>query len=222
MSKEMYIDIMKFIALYTLLCNFIVICHMVDYINDSIQYQNDIYANELKDLKVTIEENLGVTVIKEYTLFKYEEIPKEEFTVSELIPLTDELQEFLYYICQSYDLDYYLVVALIDTESGFNCDAISSTKDYGLMQINEINHSWLENELLISSDFLNPYNNLMAGCYMLSEISRKYTTYNEILMVYNMGDYSANRLFNVGVYETDYTNKIYEKYYYYGGKNYVN
>lgn len=221
MSKGMYIDIMKFIVLYMLLCNFVVICHMVDYVNDSVKYQNDIYLDELKGLKVTIEENLGITVIKEYTLFKYEEIPKEEFTVSELVPLTDELQEFLYYMCRIYNLDYYLVVALIDTESYFQAEALSNG-NYGLMQINEINHSWLENELLIGNDFLNPCNNLIAGCYMLSEISQKYTTYNEILMVYNIGEAGANRLFNMGLYETDYTNKIYEKYYYYGGVNYVN
>lgn len=232
MTKEMYVDSIKFIIISTLVCNLVVVWQLLSYFNttitQSLEYKESLHTAEINQVKsdltveiVSIKNQLYLMEYKmmEYELFKYEEIPKDEFIPLD-INLSVELQEFIYYLCKYYKLDFYLIIALIEVESGFLIDVVSNN-NYGLMQINEINHNWLQNELIIGSDFLNPYNNLLAGCYMLSEISNNYNSYDEILIIYNLGELGGNRLFNQNVYETDYTRKIKEKYEDYGGKDYV-
>lgn len=219
MTKEMYLDIIKFIIMFVLLTNLVLVSQIIYYLNLKVQYQTDIYLGEFNKMQVSMEK-IGVTVIEEHTLVKFEEVLIEEFEVSDNISLSDELQEFLWYICKMYNIDYHLVLAIIDVESGFNTDVINYG-NYGLMQINEVNHKWLQDELLIGSDFLNPYNNLLSGCYFLSLIANKYDSYNEILMVYNIGESGANKLFQQNIYSTSYTNKVKEKYEFYGGVEYI-
>lgn len=212
MTKEVYVDIIKYIVMYVMLCNLTLVYPIMNYLNNMIQHQSNIYSNEFNKIHLSLEENTGV-VLTEHTIIRFEEIQATEFTVSEKIPLSDELQEFLWYICKMYNLEYHLVLAIIDIESGFNSNAVSYG-NYGLMQINEVNHKWLQDELLIGEDFLNPYNNLIAGCYMLHQINQKYDN-DKTLMVYNIGESGANKLFNQNIYSTSYTNKVLDKSDYY-------
>ena len=41
---------------------------------------------------------------------------------------------------------YALGIAMAEIETHFDADAVSSTSDYGLMQINKCNHDWLLKE----------------------------------------------------------------------------
>ena len=92
---------------------------------------------------------------------------------SDFVPLecalSDDLQEYTYYMCQAYYIDFDFVMALMFTESSFRTDVVSKTNDYGLMQINKMNHEWLSKKLGIT-DFLDPYQNMKAGCYVLSKL----------------------------------------------------
>ena len=56
--------------------------------------------------------------------------------------MPEEQQEFTYYLCTGYNLDFTLVMALIQNESSFDPSVVSATHDYGYMQINEMNHQW--------------------------------------------------------------------------------
>lgn len=123
------------------------------------------------------------------------------------IQLNEDLQQFTYYLCNEYGIEYSLVIALIERESGFKSDAIGDGVNYGLMQIHKINHSWLSEELGIT-DFLEPYQNIQAGVYMLCELFKKYENTNQVLMAYNCGETGAKRLWDRGVFETDYTKNI--------------
>ena len=131
------------------------------------------------------------------------------------VPLSAELQEYIWLLSQEYEVPYELIYALIETESSFRPNVVSSTNDYGLMQINKVNHEWLSNELGIS-DFLNPEQNILAGCYILSGHLR--ATEGDIvlaLMRYNCGAAGAKRLWSQGIYSTRYTDKVmaaYERY----------
>lgn len=219
-KSELNFDIIKFVIMYLFLTNIIFVWQITSYFNNLIESQNENYSIELSKVHDSID-SIGSNIITERTIYTYEVIPVvDEFAISEQIPLTDNLQEFVYYLCQTHGLDYHLVIAMIDVESGFDCNAISNN-NYGLMQINKINHDWILEDLTIGSDFLNPYNNVVAGCYMLSNIAKNHTSFNEILLVYNLGETGANRLFNQGIFETYYSEKVREKYYYYGGANYV-
>lgn len=121
--------------------------------------------------------------------------------------LPTEQQEFLYYICSAHHLDFALVMAVIQVESGFDTQAVSFTNDYGLMQINQINHEWLTENLGIT-DYLDPYQNIYAGVYVLRQLFERYQDVNMVLMAYNMGETGAAKLWEKGIYETDYTQEV--------------
>lgn len=133
---------------------------------------------------------------------------------SDFVPLecalSDDLQEYTYYMCQAYYIDFDFVMALMFTESSFRTDVVSKTNDYGLMQINSINHKELEDKLGIT-DLTDGYQNIRAGLYILRGLFEKYDDEAKVLMAYNMGEYGASVLWKRGVYTTSYTNKILAK-----------
>lgn len=88
------------------------------------------------------------------------------------VPMDEDLQEFIFYLSQAYGMDFTFVMALIQRESGYNPDVISKTNDYGLMQINEINHPYLQEQLGIT-DFTEPYGNVRAGMFILRKLFEK-------------------------------------------------
>jgi hypothetical protein len=123
------------------------------------------------------------------------------------IGLDAELQEYTYMLCKAYDVDFHLVMAVMQRESGYRTDVISGSNDYGLMQINKINHKRLS-EILGITDFLNPEDNIHAGVYMLSDLFDKYHDTNLVLMAYNMGEGGANKLWNMGIFTSNYAQEI--------------
>ncbi len=128
------------------------------------------------------------------------------------VPLSVELQDYIYDLCDSYDVPFELVVAVIDAESSFRADAVSATDDYGLMQINKIGHAELSEKLGIQ-DFLDPYQNVHAGIYVLSQALQ--ATDGDVvaaLMRYNCGPTGARRLWDKGVHSTAYTDKVMRLY----------
>lgn len=124
--------------------------------------------------------------------------------------LPAELQEYTYYLCEAYYIDFDFVMALMYAESSFRTDVVSDTDDYGLMQINSANHEKLTENLGIT-DFTDPYQNIRAGVYILRGLFEKYDDAAKVLMAYNMGDYGASVLWDKGVYSTTYTNKVLAK-----------
>lgn len=121
-----------------------------------------------------------------------------------------ELQEFTYYLCEAYYIDFNFAMALMYTESSFRADIVSGTNDYGLMQINAQNHAELSSALGIT-DFTEPYQNIRAGLYILRRLFEKYDEPALVCMAYNMGEYGASTLWNNGVYETSYSIKVLAK-----------
>lgn len=123
------------------------------------------------------------------------------------IELDEDVQEFIYNLSYAYNIDYSFVMGLIQAESNFKSNVISSTNDYGLMQINIKNHEWLTQKFGFT-DYLDPYQNTTAGIYILSKLFEKYKDPAKVLMAYNLGETGAKRLLENGVYETNYTNKV--------------
>ncbi len=127
------------------------------------------------------------------------------------IPLNKDEQEFLYILSKDYKISYPLLLGLIDLESSFNRDEISSTNDYGLMQINAVNHEWLKRNLEFN-DILDPYNNIRSGTFILSQLFNKYNgDETKVLMAYNMGEGGAKKLWDRGVNESAYSRRVLEK-----------
>ena len=84
-----------------------------------------------------------------------------------LINLSSDLQRYAYNMCKKYGVNYETFLALMYTESKYNPNAVSSTNDYGICQINSSNHKYLRNVLGVT-DFFNPYENIKAGVYWLA------------------------------------------------------
>ncbi|HEX2986215.1 MAG TPA: transglycosylase SLT domain-containing protein [Caproiciproducens sp.] len=126
------------------------------------------------------------------------------------VPLSHDLQNYLFNQCEDRNVQPDLVIALMDVESHYNPKLISRTNDYGLMQINICHKDFLKKELKVS-DLLDEKQNIKAGVYMLSGIVNKYSDMNQALMVYNCGESGARKLWKNGVYSTSYSRKVLAK-----------
>lgn len=128
------------------------------------------------------------------------------------VPLDDALQRYAYNLCVDYEVEEYypLVLAVMWRESEFMPTIISKTNDYGLMQINKINHKWLSSKLEIT-DFLDEEQNIHAGVYMLSLYLHKYGDIDKALMAYNLGENGAKKRWAAGTYTTNYTRTTRER-----------
>lgn len=123
------------------------------------------------------------------------------------VPLDNNLQMYISDLCDEYNVPMTIVLSLIKHESTYREDVISSTNDYGLMQINRGNHEWIMQDLGIS-DFLDPYDNVYAGIYMLSFLFENYQNEHLALMAYNMGSSKAKQLWANGTVSSNYSRKI--------------
>lgn len=153
------------------------------------------------DIKVTGNDNV-VVVDSDVEVHQYYSICVDGNTYT----LEYSLQDFLYDTCVSYGVEKYyeLFLALMFKESSYHADSVSSSDDYGLMQINICNHSTLK-ELLGVTDFLDPEDSIRCGVYMLSDFLKKYDSIAMALMAYNMGPNGAKRYWEDGIYSTQYT-----------------
>ena len=155
----------------------------------------------------TPQKTVTVTETIEVPVHESENLPQDTEVFLFDIPLSDSLQRYIYEICADEGVPVTLALAVIEHESGFNPEAVSSTDDYGLMQINAVNHGWLE-EKYRTADFLNPYQNVFCGITIIGGYIEKYGDYGKALMAYNMGDYGAQKAWENGVTSTDYSTVI--------------
>ena len=128
------------------------------------------------------------------------------------IPLSKDLQLYTYNKCVDYGIpDHYeLVLAMMWQESNYTADLVSSTNDYGIMQINSCNHSWLV-DLLGPTDFLDASDNINAGVYVISKLLIKYGDEHKALMAYNMGEHGASLNWQAGNYTSKYSRSVVAK-----------
>ncbi len=88
------------------------------------------------------------------------------------IPLSEKLQDYIWNLCQEYELSYELILALINVESEFDAKAVSYNKtSVGLFQLNKNTYPELAEELRIDNfDPFNPKHSAKAGIYYLAKI----------------------------------------------------
>lgn len=100
------------------------------------------------------------------------------------VPLTAELQETVWDACQEHNVEYELVLGLIEVESTFRTDAVSYVGCYGLMQLNP--------QYFPSN--LSPAENIQYGVAFLAEKLDQYTgDIGAALTAYNAGHDTGNR-----------------------------
>ena len=157
------------------------------------------------------------TVVKEpYDIFTKEgrAIVREyakPFEYRKEIPLDEDTQEYIYYLANAYSIEPMFVTALIEKESTYQPDLVSSTNDYGYMQVNGINKEWLGTDLGVDN-LLDPEQNIYAGVYILQMLFEKYEDPSLVLMAYNMGEAGAKKLWEKGIYESNYSRGVLDIY----------
>jgi soluble lytic murein transglycosylase-like protein len=169
------------------------------------------YEVKVSTLSTELQNCQRVLSIAEETLHIIQSPITYERTAAPLydIALSQELQTFTYDMCRLYGIEehYELILAVMWHESNFDAAAISSTDDYGLMQINKCNHKE-PREILGVVDFLDPESSITCGVHIFSNILRKYDDYNQVLMVYNMGQSGAARAWGRGIYKSVYSSEV--------------
>lgn len=110
------------------------------------------------------------------------------------IPLDRELQQYLYDMCRQRNLDYKMVLAVIQHESSFNSEALGGGANYGLFQINSCHHKPLSAALKTDNAPFDPKTNINWGTYLLSRLYDKYSGQYQgeeltraVLSAYNKG-----------------------------------
>ena len=109
------------------------------------------------------------------------------------VPLSKDLQNHIFELCDLYEVEPVIVIAMIGKESDYNASAVGdSGHAFGLMQVQP---RWHEEriESLGVDDLLNPYQNVLVGIDYLAELFDRGNSLEWVLMAYNGGFAHADR-----------------------------
>lgn len=98
-----------------------------------------------------------------------------------------DYSEYVEKYSQEYNVDKYLVYAIIKNESKFNSKAISEKQAKGLMQIMEETGEEIANKLSIENKLYDEETNIRLGIYYLAELIERYDYYLLAVAAYNAG-----------------------------------
>jgi soluble lytic murein transglycosylase-like protein len=135
------------------------------------------------------------------------------------VPLSEDLQRYIWQQAEVKNVSYALVLAVIQVESQYQSDALSDTADYGLMQLNKYTTlRWLAKETNIQDfDAMNPYHNVTAGIWYLAYLrdywAKHYPdeqTFTMTLLSYHLGTEGAREYVKRYGYDSEYVQKVYQ------------
>lgn len=146
-------------------------------------------------------------------------------------------EKFVTKYCEQYEVDQYLIYAMIKQESNFEPDVVSIDKARGLMQLTEPTFDWVKGKLedddtITFDDMFDPETNIRYGVYLVSYLDKKFATdtIDNIVIAYHAGmnitskwlaneEYSSDgkNLDAIPYKDTEFHLKKVKKYY----KNYV-
>lgn len=108
---------------------------------------------------------------------------------------------------EQYDLDPYLVLAVINVESRFRHEAVSPKNARGLMQITGKTGEWIAEKLQIADyseeKLFHPQTNIMMGCWYLSTLYQEFGDLDLMLAAYNAGSGNVSQWLKNNKYSID-------------------
>ena len=109
---------------------------------------------------------------------------------------------------KKYEIDPYLVVAIIKNESRFNPDAVSKKDARGLMQIAPITGEWISEKLKITNYFedmlFQPELNIRFGIWYLNVLKQEFGDNIELIIAgYNAGNGNVKKWLGDSRYSRD-------------------
>lgn len=109
------------------------------------------------------------------------------------VPLSEDLQDHIFEVCESYGVDPAVIIAMIGKESTYRADTIGDNgNSYGLMQIQPRWHQARIDRLGVT-DLLDPYQNVVVGINYFAELLGYGQGLEWSLMAYNGGISYANK-----------------------------
>lgn len=122
--------------------------------------------------------------------------------------LPECMQQYTYIICKQYGVEYTLVLAIIEIESGYRWDASCKEGSTGYMQVLPKWHKERMRRLNVDN-VENPYFNVLVGVDYLAELQERFDTEAEVLTAYNYGIAGAyEHVWNKGLTETEYSREV--------------
>lgn len=95
-----------------------------------------------------------------------------------------------------FNVDKYLVYAVIKTESGFRQDAVSNVGARGLMQIMEDTFDWIKFKMddddAVYYDMYDPEKNIKYGCWLLGYLYDEFGNVEAVAAAYHAGRGNVN------------------------------
>jgi hypothetical protein len=125
------------------------------------------------------------------------------------VPLSEDLQSYIFELCESYGVDPSIIVAMIYRESTFKASAVGDNgNSFGLMQIQP---RWFQQRMaeLGITDLLDPYQNVTLGIDYVAELMASGKSIQWVLMAYNGGPVYADQKAAEGVV-TEYAETVIE------------
>lgn len=142
-------------------------------------------------------------------LLEWEETAKPIFYCED-IPLTEEEQMELFNAADAFDIWYPLAVAMVDVETSFQNVAGDGGASIGYLQVNGTLHTDLM-EQVGATDLWVPRDNFRTGLAYLAQQMERTDTVHKALMAYNMGPSGAAAVWERGIYESEYSQKVMER-----------
>ena len=128
------------------------------------------------------------------------------------VPMCYEYQDYMRTYCTAYECPYPLALAVAQTESNFDMDAVGASGEVGIMQLNPGPDGAYHAELEAATglDPTTPSGNIAAGCYLLGKYMADYKDPHKAAMAYNMGVAGAKNAWEAGGTSTDYSAAVVE------------
>lgn len=115
------------------------------------------------------------------------------------VPLSEDLQDHIFNLCDEKGIEYKVAMALIHAESRFDATCVGdSGNSLGLMQIQPRWH-YERMYRLGCNDLLDPYQNVTVGLDLFSDLLEEYGEVEYALMAYNGGGAYADSMIESGL-----------------------
>lgn len=128
------------------------------------------------------------------------------------VPMPYEWQDYMRTYCEEYSCPYPLALAVAQTESNFDMDAVGASGEVGIMQLNPGPGGSYHAEIQAATglDPTTTSGNIAGGCYKLGLYLAKYGNVEKAAMAYNMGEGGAKNAWAGGITSTNYSKAVKE------------
>ncbi len=127
------------------------------------------------------------------------------------VDLEDDFQIWLQNLCAEYGVDYTVIVAMADVESGFNPHAVGADGELGMWQVMPSTAAEAEEALGRRLNLFDPWDSAEAAVWLMAHYTEKYGGTVYALMAYSMGETAAREEIGSGAPRSIYAACVAER-----------